>query len=475
MWVLTGESETENIRRLRAVIGVLAIILGVIALILFGSREGSMGASPSLAPTSTARAAEIIAESSSGQLSTADASVAPERVAVEAVDEAAGIDTYSVFGRISDKTAQGLAGIRMRYAPNVGRATDGLTDADGNYSITGLSEGSGSVHAIGDGFTTLSRDVTLSPDEPRVRVDGILDATRTIRIVLFGTSAEVTTDDLTVEGWTGILNVAFVSIRPKVGDVLPRTGRTTPLRQTWASPPLNLQGYWYDAEFERGTPLFACALLGAIVMDAQLVPEESGSVNLVIDYERLRPSMAHAEGQVVDFETGLPLAGVRVSTSHGVKAGTSSSDAQGRWRTGDLMPGASSVGFDFEGYMPEAHEFTVSPGETKDMGVVRLHPGVHVEGHLVYPDGSVAVTELRVRCLDGNGLPLERSTVTTFVDPSDGSFELLGAQKAVYEIAPSDGRLGRSRYELWPDSVRIDATKGSVHDVRVVLPRPADH
>ena len=73
---------------------------------------------------------------------------------------------YTVYGTITDADGNAVAGVTVRVGDNTV-----VTDADGKWEITGLSEGSYSIIASKDGFTFTQQNVTVQEVRTEVKLE----------------------------------------------------------------------------------------------------------------------------------------------------------------------------------------------------------------------------------------------------------------------------------------------------------------
>lgn len=81
------------------------------------------------------------------------------------------------------------------------------------------------------------------------------------------------------------------------------------------------------------------------------------------------PTTGGVTGQVVDAQSGLPLAGVAVSLGGGPATVTA---ATGRFALDGLVPGAQALSYGLPGYAAADQAFTLGAGQRLDLGTVRL-------------------------------------------------------------------------------------------------------
>lgn len=168
----------------------------------------------------------------------------------------------------------------------------------------------------------------------------------------------------------------------------------------------------------------------------------------------------HLTGRAIDAQTGAPLAGVTVRLSGG-REYTTTTDGEGRYRSGALLPGVYFVTATREGYVPATPQ---SPDgvplrlRVRDGGppVVQqdwmLEPAARIRGRLrdAYdnPLAGIAIVAA-ARAAGAEGWPRFDRQASAETGP-DGTFEIRGLRRGPYVLAFEIPLAGSARWFFSP-------------------------
>ncbi|WP_169907692.1 carboxypeptidase regulatory-like domain-containing protein [Priestia abyssalis] len=215
-----------------------------------------------------------------------------------------------------------------------------LTDMNGQYTISGLAQGTYSVTALAEGHASQTMVITLTPGEEE-----------TVNFQLPPNPARLrgtVTDERTGQPISGVLVQVFF------------VGSTVPVRSTITDPMgrylLNgLSEGEYRIEFSKENYITE-------VFRVVLAPDEDRILNV-----QLASNPAVIQGTVRDAETGQPIvrANVIVSiTGTGIIVASILTDSQGRYRLTGIAPGDYTVSFSADGYASQTSDITLAAGQS---------------------------------------------------------------------------------------------------------------
>jgi len=308
------------------------------------------------------------------------------------------------------------------------RATEPV-DETGHFTLWGYEEGDVRVLAEADGFVGSSLDVSAGASD--------LVITLQPKAAITGIAIDLSTGDPLTDYQLRLLpaETGFdMSAIMELGDKL----KNMP-------PPLDVSDDEGRFSMPNITPgLFDLVLLADGYAQTALrdivVDEAKGASGLII----MVPEEASVVGQVISGRTGLPLAGVTVTTG---KTDAMSawmqlisgpvpktvSDSEGHFELGGM--GAEPVTITFQDrdhrsvVLPDV---ALMPGDTQDVGLVTLPPGGMIYGTVFGPDNQ-PVAGVTVMAADAMGKQMKRSTTD-----EDGGFEVTGLDAGTYNVMRLD-------------------------------------
>jgi hypothetical protein len=450
-------------RRARNWVLALAGLLCLAALVGFVVREPESNAEARAAATESAPIASATEPERSGHLlePIAPAERATERtIAAVTVPSADPLDAGRVFGRVTD-AADGspISGVRVRYTPSIGRAEDLSTDADGNYAFDGVLLSAGSITCSPEGKAPFSRRFWLDEEEPQLRVDIQLEATRIVTVQLLG-SDRARPPDMGIgdSDLRQSLRLAFTTAELRRGDLFPDDSRVDPLN---AFPiALDSDREWAKVQLVSGTDVKACALWGALVVDVQDIHIDALTVLLDADLSVVAARLGRVEAIFVDEETGAPIAGVVMHVApSGLTIRDAKSGADGRARSAGFPPGKANVYTTSDDHLSTTLAVDLQSGRSADLGVIQLKRALRIEGRVELEAGIT--DRMRIRCYrDRNPPHYHRPVLVQEVTTgSGGTFLFTGLSPGKYLIGPASP-MGMP--EPGDDYIQVDAQRGSV-------------
>jgi uncharacterized GH25 family protein len=290
-----------------------------------------------------------------------------------------------VFGKVTNKRGEPLAGAQVSAKPEVGAQLDAFTDGDGMYRL-GPVTGKIDLAASAYGHVEAHRTVELTAPKTRTanerREDIVLEVADAILAGTLDDAAGAPVGGANIEVITG----AGQGRRAVVAadgtfsiDMLPRG----PLRVRIDHPS-------YPTE------------------ELEAVASSTG------ERVRLRVALGgQIEGALLDAG-GSPLGGMTIDArGPGGRTADTTSDDKGLWRLGPLRPGTWKVEVKLPGWLPQTREVDVPasrvPGETSVRDVrIELSRGALVGGTVRDHRGQrMGGAKITVRRADGTGEPVE--------------------------------------------------------------------
>jgi hypothetical protein len=224
-------------------------------------------------------------------------------------------------------------------------------------------------------------------------------------------------------------------------------------------------------------PLHVSAAMREIVLATQRVDTRVPEIELVVDPEIVKRSLAGLTFVVVDDATGAPAteAFVGLSTWQTVERQIRP-DKDGRVSFEARVPGLYEIQIMSQNHVFSSMRADLLPGRTTDLGTVRLGQGVPIRGHCVDANGVVQDALPSVYASDDeSGSPSNPVRYyRSGSDPDHGGFEFPNLAAGRYVIAPEMKSLST---EDWKSGkafvpVIVDTRNGPVEDLVVVVSQP---
>jgi hypothetical protein len=316
----------------------------------------------------------------------------------------------TVTGRVTrDTDGAPVAGLTVTVSPVPRRGEDlparappAMTDADGRYSVSGVSPGEAMVVATGAGYVTPGEHASGTGYNPQL----VTVASGETEILDF-----LVTRGARVEGL--VLDASGTSV---AGAVV-RLGAAT--AASGRDGRFVLEGVGAEHRISASRPGFVTATV-------DLVTPVAGTTTTV---EIRFAAPRYVDVTVLDGVTGTPITGARLRAS-----GPSSpvvqefaTAADGRARVGPLLAEEHEVTVRASGYVQASLHLTASDTTV----LVRLEPGLEVAGRVSWPDGTPAAGAQ----VHGS-TPGSNDSESTTCAP-DGSFVLRGLRPGPVALAAS--------------------------------------
>jgi len=234
-----------------------------------------------------------------------------------------------------------------------------LTDVDGQYTLTGLPEGTFTISASATDFATQIQTVTLTPGETEI-----------VNFALTPNPASLSgiiTDAQTGSPMAGALVQVFV-----VGITIPVQSTLTDGTGQYRISNLSVSTY---------TILFSSKGFIDQTVSITLVSNETKILDIV-----LKLKFATITGVVLDVKTGIRLANIliEVFNNQGILIASTLTAVNGQYKIFDLPAGKFTIKASSKDYFPESKIVTLTPGETELVNFTisrktKLLPVTHID------------------------------------------------------------------------------------------------
>ena len=456
-------------------------------------------------PDMVRRSAEVPAIVQESRTGTIDAAPHPER------EPAGGVEVIAESADDSDGSPHGVAASESPGAPLAIRvhgsivltsdesdiyADVTLVDRDGKqetcgtgkgrvreFAFDGVAAGEYFLEASAAGHRYERRRIVLRPEEADRREDFTLES-----LSLWILAVHVVTPDgenlderLRKDG----ISMAWITVLATVdppGTTLPKSLlvarqdtsiATVHFGTTVGSTPNR------SLEISIDPPIYLSAAMREIVLATRRVDTRVPEIDLVVDPEIVKRSLAGLTFVVVDDATGAPATEASVglrTTQTGERP--IHPDDHGRVSFEGRVPGLYEVQITTPEHAVTTIPADLAPGETTDLGTVRLGRGVLIRGRCVDAAGVVQDALPSVYASDDDsGSPRKPlSFYGSESDPDHGGFTIRYLSAGRYVIAadaksfsPEDMKT-KKRWSFVPTIV--DTRKGPVEDLVVVVGEP---
>jgi hypothetical protein len=233
-------------------------------------------------------------------------------------------------------------------------------------------------------------------------------------------------------------------------------------------------------EISSDPPFHVSAAMREIVLATRRVDAHVSEIELVVDPEVVKRSLASLTFVVVDDATGAPAkqSSIMLRTAQTGEAPIHPDD-HGRVSFEGRVPGL----YEIQITMPQRALTTIPadlvPGQTTDLGIVRLGQGVLIRGRCVDANG-VAQDALPSVYASDDDSGSQRKPALCFYgsesDPEHGGFAISFLPAGRYVIAPDGGHVSP---EDWKSGKRlafvpaiVDTRNGPVEDLVVLVSQP---
>lgn len=386
-----------------------------------------------------------------------------------------------LYGRVRTRDGSSFAGWKPYVAATDAAGTRRQTEvtAEGHYSLAGLAPGSWTLSWRATGFRGGEEELVLDESVPILRRDLSLPRSPLLDVRVLAPSGET------------LAAVCKARLQAKLPELLsPIVVATLEAPEAtiavaddeghvgvgtfWTSGPL-----WEAAgpdiagvlELEVEPPLYVSLVLGTQVLATEAVAPGAEEVVFVVLPEDLLAKQALVTLRAVDADSGEPLGGevsIDSRARYAVRDGT--------W-SHSFTPGRYELCFLSQGHAVLPLDVTLAPGETRDLGELRLPRELTIEGRLLDADGNPVVGHLQVGVRDERGKLRFRQDPYSYPESdARGSFKVWGLHSGRYVLHTThDEELVRPAQDgpstVWVSgNVEVSTLGGSVTglDLRLV-------
>jgi hypothetical protein len=395
--------------------------------------------------------------------------------AVAATDDSLGI---LIYGTVHDEKGRPIDTEmgQVEFAPATGDSLWAYI-ASGTYARLGLSPGTWTVRTGLRHFRPTSQVLTLSANEPLVRLDIVEIASHRIVVRVFAPDGrpidEAAPEDFP-QGDAPSEELGVIASRE------PLTSAPQLDQRLWDS--WDVGHFWLRAdigaylsqvsmpddclgllEVDVPSVVWVHLMFGSALLASQQVAADATDIAFTIDPAQLSRNLGSFSVRCLDAKTGAPIAGAsaQLRTADSWRDGAPTGP-DGRWHKERVQPGRYIFTASTRTSEHLSFDVIIPPGSAVDLGDIALKPAVRLAGTIVDADGHGVATSLRLRCLDQEGAwPVgvefeygQSSALGTF------AFEGLGPRRYVLTVV--DEQLPRH-------VVPVDLTGGDVTGLRIAV------
>jgi hypothetical protein len=391
---------------------------------------------------------------------------------------------HVVWGYVLDET--GKTPLAASTSPGV-VVTDALGErqvaragADGAWSISGLESGRWYLSAFAQERVATDAVLDLTPDVSRVRQDFLLEPQPTVQVKLLAPDGRPFWKALPEQpGNRWLSQLVAVATREPPGEryegVRGSLNNRFGAGSMWFNGSMGVQlpeEYWGVVRLWEDPPLSLSLVLYHDVLDTKPVAPGQEEVTFTLDPATIDAHLGGVELELVDGDTGVPLAGAMVSLDgRGMAGPRPLTGEDGRVRIDRQCPGLYTLWVHATGKADLRREVDVPRGRVRDLGQVALEAAVPIRGRAVDPSGNGVAVEISVCALPAPGA-LPDFGNRRFGGSADGSFEIpsLGPGTWLLQVKDSArGRLQGNAAEWMAPNLIVDTRGGPVEDLLVPM------
>ncbi|MEH7320268.1 carboxypeptidase regulatory-like domain-containing protein, partial [Priestia megaterium] len=329
---------------------------------------------------------------------------------VETISASLTPNPATVSGRVVNvETGTSIANALIQAFTTEGTfVTSTLTDVDGQYTLTGLPEGTFTISASVTDFATQIQTVTLTPGETEI-----------VNFALTSNPASlsgIVTDAQTGSPLAGALVQVFV------------VGTTIPVKSTLTDG----TGQYLISGLEEGEyrVVISADNYGTQPFRVVLTPGEQEILNAA-----LTPNPATIQGTVTDAQTGTPISGAGVVTviaGSGIIIASTQTDLNGNYIITGLSPGSYDVVFSANNFASQTSTVHLTPNEIEIVNAALTPDPATVSGRVVNVETSIPIANALIQAFTTEG-----TFVTSTLTDVDGQYTLTGLPEGTFTISAS--------------------------------------
>lgn len=316
-------------------------------------------------------------------------------------------------------------------------------DRDASYSFTAPAFGTYWLTAAAEGYRGQSVVIELTPEEPVVRADFILQDAVMLRIRLVtpegGDVFQALRDMKAPSSASHLVPVATAeNPGPRFNEVFGSLNNHFGIGHFWdygprvaGLPPGTMGLLVLDGDL----PAWVSLVHYHTVLESQRVAPGQDEVVFVVSPESLLAGLATVQVQLLDAASGLPVDDAMVSLQgHGGYEREVSTAWGGVAVLKDRMPGLYELSVRADGFERVRLPVDALPGEVTDLGVVELARETTLQGFVFDGDGKPLAAGFTIGLVDAVDGTIRWLRDDTFESEADGSFQVRGLGLHEYVI-----------------------------------------
>ncbi len=473
-----------------ALVIVEGIVIVVLAALVFLDRPAATGpAAPSPSPGGGVAESEsdgvaVASRPARGRRATASAAPTTESRLVAtpysespeqeyAADDPLGI---VLFGAIRARNGQPVSEARVTILDeDTGEYLNADVGKRQGYAISGLKPGPCKFTVRAAGFRSLDQPLTIEPTPVRQRLDATLDAAVRIKVKVLTPDGTPIADALRAEKMPWGVGVTVIATRTRPTQDLPATDQREAAELSvggiteggFGAPPRLPKEYLGTIELRCDPPVFVSAVVRNAILATQEVSAPVDEITFHVSVDAVKQRLCTFKVKLVDAESGSPITSALVGLNDRQTGGPGQKvDANGSVQIENVRPGLLRMSIDGPseaGFERVIQTIRFAPGETVDLGVLRLNKAVTIEGTLIDKSEKPVSGNLTVLSLDRRDPTLDFETNESFATEADGKFKISRVGRGRYLIR-SRGSSGEA-----VASTIVDTSAGPVTGARLQL------
>jgi len=384
--------------------------------------------------------------------------------------ETARLEGALLYGALVDRDGKPIQLKRAQAVDGDGKRHSGGGAATGGFTLPGLPPGDCDVEIEADGFVPWRASLQIAADARLMRKDLVLE--RKLRIPVRFVTPDGTPLGASVRhiprGPTALPPLTLLVTRrplaepPPPGRGTSRASEVGRFVRGQGNQPSEFDG---TLEVEGALPVVLTVVLDRKIVQSLELAEPRDEMVVTINPALLDAARATVLLRAVDAITDQPVAltYVMCGDENGEMGFTpeSSPPPDGSYRIDQRNPGYFSLGLQADGYPAMRLRMTLEPGETRDLGTVRLLPEAKVSGRFVDEEAKP--------------VPVAYSLQTAEIVPglgSRGRFMRNDVMRdGAFAVSTGRGRLWLSvREDAWAwQTTVVDASSGRVDGLEIAL------
>lgn len=387
------------------------------------------------------------------------------------------LDSCIVYGRVTDGNGAPVRDVMITFTRGEEESIDVRPTADGNYSIYGLHPGLWNGRCRVNGYSEGPQTVFLDIKDPAQRVDFVLQQKTNILIRFLTPEGELLKEALDKRGirpYSGHNLIGVIASSEKPPALLPATPYAF-----YSNPnarfrgPMELMGSKdrlpADAsgrlELNIPTPVYVTAVFRNFILTTVFVEKPVPQLDITISVDALLSNTCNVRLQLVDGETGAPIAGGSANLGNRQSSGApAKGDGEGIIQFSGAAPGLLTLSYSGPSPYERIQQFIrVAPGESLDLGKIKLYKSTELSGIVVDSKGTPVACDIQLVSENRSAFPAPADFHGAFTTKTDGRFSM-HVPRSRHVLLISSREEDRS-YAALP----VDTTSGDVRDLQIVV------